>query len=242
MIEVKSLKKTFGKVEAVKDVSLKAENGKITALLGENGAGKTTTIRMISGSLASENGEVLIDGDLMSPSNYLLRRRLGVLSDQKTIYSKLTTRENIVYYGRLMGLDQRLIDQNIHKMIPQLELSEIIDRQTSGFSTGQKIKVALARILVYQPSTILLDEPSSGLDVRTKRNLRAILQRLRDEGMCLLLSTHIMEEVERLCDEVFVIHEGKTLCSGTVSELLTQTRKNRFEDAFVHLIEESQSC
>ena len=237
MIEATQLKKSFGKVIAVKDVSLTAANGQITGLLGENGAGKTTTIRMLSGILSPENGHIKLDGQTLFPNSHTLRKKLGVLSDQRTLYPKLTTRENISYFAGLMGMSQKETEVSIDKLISMLDLEQIIDRRTEGFSTGQKMKCALARILVYQPTTILLDEPTAGLDVLTKRNLRNIMKRLRDDGMCLLLSTHIMEEVEWLCDQVFIMHQGKTLQSGTVDQLLSGTQTEKFEDAFVQLIQ-----
>ncbi|RYZ55321.1 MAG: ATP-binding cassette domain-containing protein [Proteobacteria bacterium] len=233
MIEVESLSKNFGKVEAVKNVSFHARDGEITALLGDNGAGKTTTIRMIAGIIKPLNGRVQIDGHAASE----MRRNLGILSDAKGLYERLTSRENMFYYASLMGLPRAEIEANISKAIKILEMEEIIDRRTKGFSTGQKMKVLLGRLLAFQPRNLLLDEPTAGLDVMATRRLRSVLRNLRSEGHCIVFSTHVMQEVEQLADSVIVMHAGISLVQDSVPNLYAQTGQSTMEETFVRLVD-----
>ncbi len=240
MIEVKELKKSFGKVAAVRSVSFVAQDGQITGLLGDNGAGKTTTIRMLAGTLAPDAGSIHLDQKRLAVYDRQQRRGIGILSDAKGLYERLSTRENMAYYGRLMGLSGKALDDGIARAHKLLELDEIIDRKVQGFSTGQRMKVLLGRLLVYQPKNLILDEPSSGLDVRATRKLREILSRLRDEGHCLVFSSHIMQEVELLCDSVIVVHDGRSLGQAPVAEWNARAGTEKFEDAFVSAIEGGQ--
>lgn len=240
MIEVKQLKKSFGKVEAVRSISFRAEDGQITGLLGDNGAGKTTTIRMLAGTLTPDAGIVHLDQNPLAIYNRQQRRSIGILSDAKGLYERLTTRENLAYYGQLMGLSSSAVDQGIQRVRQLLDLDDILDRRVHGFSTGQRMKVLLGRLLVYKPKNLILDEPSSGLDVRATRKLRVILSRLRDEGHCLVFSSHIMQEVELLCDSVTVVHDGRSLGQAPVAEWNARAGVDKFEDAFVAAIEGDQ--
>ncbi len=240
MIEVKELKKSFGKVAAVRSVSFVAQDGQITGLLGDNGAGKTTTIRMLAGTLTPDAGSIQLDQKPLAIYDRQQRRGIGILSDAKGLYERLTTRENMAYYGRLMGLSGKALDDGIARAHKLLELDEIMDRKVQGFSTGQRMKVLLGRLLVYQPKNLILDEPSSGLDVRATRKLREILSRLREEGHCLVFSSHIMQEVELLCDSVIVVHDGLSLGQAPVSEWNARAGTEKFEDAFVSAIEGGQ--
>lgn len=236
MIIAENLAKSFKQIHAVRNISIEAQDGKITGLLGENGAGKTTTIRLLSGSIKADQGRILIDGEDLSKASYLVKRRLGILSDKGGLYQRLTTRENIQLFAQLMGMQGAQMNRAVDDAIKLLDIQDIADRVTNGFSTGQRVKVALARLLVYRPKNILLDEPTSGLDVLSKRNLRSLIRRLRDEGYCILFSSHIMEEVEQLCDQVYVVHEGRSVGSGSVQELMTKESALRFEDVFVKMI------
>ncbi|MFW7378683.1 MAG: ATP-binding cassette domain-containing protein [Oligoflexus sp.] len=236
MIVAESLQKSFKQIHAVRGISLEARDGKITGLLGENGAGKTTTIRILSGSIKADQGRILIDGQDLAHSTYAIKRRLGILSDKGGLYQRLTARENIQVFAQLMGLQGAELDRAVEHVIKLLDIHDIADRPIGGFSTGQRVKVALARILVYRPQNILLDEPTSGLDVLAKRNLRMLIRRLRDEGYCILFSSHIMEEVEQLCDQVYVVHEGLSVGSGSVQDLMIDDGAQRFEDVFVKMI------
>ncbi len=238
MIEAKALRKTFnkGKVVAVDEVSFSARDGQITGLLGPNGAGKTTTLRMLYTLLKPDSGGIQVDG--IDPANEPLKikRALGVVPDSRGLYDRLTARENIRYYGRLHGLGRATIDKRIDEFVRVLDMSEFIDRKTDGFSQGQRVKVAIARALIHDPRTVLLDEPSNGLDVMTTRALREFLRQLKAQGRCVVLSTHIMQEVAALCDRIVIIAHGRVAAEGTADELLARSGEKTLEDAFVKLI------
>jgi sodium transport system ATP-binding protein len=238
MIEASSLRKTFnkGRVVAVDDVSFTAEDGRITGLLGPNGAGKTTTLRMLYTLLRPESGRMRIDGIDPESQPLAIKRALGVVPDSRGLYDRLTARENVRYYGRLHGMDKAAIERRIDHLADILDMGEFIDRRSAGFSQGQRVKVAIARALIHDPRTILLDEPTNGLDVMTTRALREFLRRLRSEGRCVVLSTHIMQEVAALCDRIVIIAEGRVAAEGTAEELLRRSGEENLEDAFVKLI------
>lgn len=238
MIEAKNLRKTFnsGKVVAVDDVSFTARDGEITGLLGPNGAGKTTTLRMLYTLLRPDSGQMRVDGIDPEEQPLSIKRALGVVPDSRGLYDRLTARENIRYYGRLHGLGKADIERRIDEMVDILGMSEFIDRRTPGFSQGQRVKVAIARALIHDPRTVLLDEPSNGLDVMTTRALREFLRRLKAQGCCVVLSTHIMQEVAALCDRIVIIAQGKVAAEGTAEELLARSGEANLEDAFVKLI------
>ncbi len=236
MIEATHLKKHFGAVAAVRDVSLRALDGRITGLLGPNGAGKSTTLRILYTVLAPDSGDALIDGVSATRDPLEARRRIGVLPHSAGIYPNLTARENIAYFGSLHGLSRAERDSRTEEMLSLLEMQEFADRRAKGFSQGQRVKTALARALIHRPRNILLDEPTNGLDVMAVRSLRRLLGKLRDEGHCVLLSSHVMQEVGALCDEVVVIAHGRVVASGTPGEIQTRTGDPTLEDAFVRLI------
>ncbi len=238
MIEAHKLRKTFnkGKVVAVDEVSFTARDGEITGLLGPNGAGKTTTMRMLYTLLNPDSGRMRIDGIDPAVEPLTIKRALGVVPDSRGLYDRLSARENIRYFGRLHGLSKVLIEQRLAELVEILDMADFIERRTDGFSQGQRVKVAIARALIHAPHTILLDEPSNGLDVMTTRSLREFLQRLRAEGRCVVLSTHIMQEVAALCDRIVIIAGGRVAAEGTAAELLTQSGEDNLEDAFVKLI------
>lgn len=244
MIEVKQLSKAFTQgsgrkrqtVQAVADVSWRAEDGAITGLLGPNGAGKTTTLRMVAGLIAPDTGELLVDGIGVRTQPMAALARLGVLSDARGLYPRLTARENIVYYGRLQGLSQASAEARAQVLAHTLQMEPLLERRTEGFSQGERMKTALARALVHDPHNIILDEPSNGLDVQSTRALREALRRLRDEqGKCIVFSTHLMQEVQRLCDRVLVMARGRAVAEGTVAELCALTGHDDFERCFVQL-------
>ena len=244
MISVQGLAKTFHQgwgraarsVAAVQDISFVAADACITGLLGANGAGKTTTLRCLAGLLVPDAGRVVVDGIDVAQQPRAALARLGVLSDARGLYPRLSARENIVYYGRLHGLSAQAADARAMLLAEVLEMGPLLDRRTEGFSQGERMKTALARALVHDPSHIVLDEPTNGLDVLATRSLRAALRRLRDEqGKCIVFSTHIMQEVERLCDQVVVVAAGRTVAEGSVPELLARTGQTDFEACFVQL-------
>jgi sodium transport system ATP-binding protein len=223
-------------VQAVAGASFKAGDGCITGLLGSNGAGKTTTLRMVAALLVPDAGRVTVDGLDVSAQPAAALARLGVLSDSRGLYPRLTARENIVYYGRLHGLSDAAAQARAEQLAHTLEMRPLLDRRTEGFSQGERMKTALARALVHDPPNIILDEPTNGLDVMATRALRDALRQLRDEhGKCIVFCTHIMQEVERLCDQVVVMAAGCTVAAGTVAELCAQGGTDDFEQAFVTL-------
>ncbi len=236
MIQVQGLSKSFGKVKAVQNVSFSAPDGQITGLLGPNGAGKSTTLRMLYTLLKPESGTAMIDGFDIRLSPIKVQRRIGVLADARGLYGRLTTRENIRYYGQLHGLEGEPLETQIEKLLTLLDMQSIANRPTEGFSTGEKLKVAIARALVHNPPNILLDEPTNGLDVMSTRAMRQFILRLRDDGKCVLFTSHIMQEVAALCDQVVIISQGVVSATGSPDELRRQTGQENLEDAFVAAI------
>ena len=236
MIEVKDLHKHFGTVKAVDGVSFTARDGQITGLLGPNGAGKTTTLRMLYTLMNPDRGHVLVDGIDVARDAQAVRRQLGVLPDARGLYKRLTARENIDYFARLQGMDEALIRTRREQLIEALEMTDIADRRTEGFSQGQRVKTAIARALVHDPKNVILDEPTNGLDVMATRGLRQFMRRLKDEGRCVLFSSHIMQEVAALCDRIVVIAHGRVVADETPDALRAQTGEANLEDAFVKII------
>jgi sodium transport system ATP-binding protein len=240
MIEVNDLHKSFatktGIVKAVQGVGFTARDGEITGLLGPNGAGKTTTLRMLYTLMKPEAGSVSVDGFDIVRDAEAVRRRLGVLPDARGIYKRLTARENIAYFGRLHGMSDADIARRTAELSQALDMGDVLDRQTEGFSQGQRTKTAIARALVHDPKNVILDEPTNGLDVMTTRGLRDFLRQLRAEGRCVIFSSHIMQEVAALCDRIVVIAQGKVMAQGTPDELRAQTGEQNLEDAFVKAI------
>ncbi|HEY4066221.1 MAG TPA: ATP-binding cassette domain-containing protein [Burkholderiaceae bacterium] len=225
-------------VHAVRDVNLHAPDGRITGLLGPNGAGKTTTLRMLAGLIPPDAGVLAVDGIDVATRPREALARMGVLSDARGLYPRLSARENIVYYGRLHGMSADAANARAEALAQMFDLSALLERRTDGFSQGERMKTALARALVHDPANIILDEPTNGLDVLATRALRDSLRWLRSpEGgaKCIVFSTHIMQEVEKLCDGVVVVSHGRTVATGSVAELLAQTREQDFEEAFVKL-------
>ncbi|HET7330487.1 ATP-binding cassette domain-containing protein [Dyella sp.] len=236
MIEVKDLHKQFGEVKAVDGVSFTARDGEITGLLGPNGAGKTTTLRMLYTLMQPDRGQVLVDGIDAARDAEAVRRRLGVLPDARGLYKRLTARENIDYFARLQGMDERLIRARREQLIEALGMDDIADRRIEGFSQGQRVKTAIARALVHDPKNVILDEPTNGLDVMATRSMRTFMHRLKDEGRCVLFSSHIMQEVAALCDRIVVIAHGRVVADETPDALRAQTGEANLEDAFVKII------
>lgn len=237
MIELRHLKKSFGRVCAVDNVSFTAPDGAITGLLGPNGAGKTTTLRMLYTLMHPDQGQILVDGIDAAADPLSVRRRLGVLPDARGLYKRLTARENIAYFAELQGIAEPELGARIDALIASLGMQDIADRRTEGFSQGQRVKTAIARALVHRPHNIVLDEPTNGLDVMATRALRDFLRGLRAEGRCVLLSTHIMQEVAVLCDRVIVIAGGRVVAEGTPEALREQAGERTLEDAFMAIID-----
>ena len=240
MIEAQGLHKSFTirgvALHAVNGVSFTAADGAITGLLGPNGAGKTTTLRMLYTLMRPDRGRVLVDGLDAGSDPTAVRSRLGVLPDARGLYKRLTARENIEYFARLHSIDEPTIAARIEQLSAALGLGDFLERRTEGFSGGQRTRTAIARALVHDPRNVLLDEPTNGLDVMTTRALRGFLRGLRAEGRCIVLSSHVMQEVAALCDRIVVIANGHVVAEGTPEELRAQTGAANLEDAFVRAI------
>jgi len=239
LIRVENLAKAFGPrgdVRAVDGVAFTAADGEITGLLGPNGAGKTTLLRMLATLMIPDEGRAGIDGLDVVRDRYAVRRRIGVLSDARGLYPRLTARENIRYYGALQGLAGDALDTRVEELVRALGIAAIADRRAQGFSQGERMKVAIARALVHDPQTILLDEPTNGLDIMSIRALRDLLRDLRKSGKCLLFSSHVMQEVSALCDSIVILGRGRVVATGTAAELVAQSGEALLEDAFVRLL------
>jgi sodium transport system ATP-binding protein len=244
MIEAAGLRKRFGAIEAVREVSFRAANGSITGLLGPNGAGKSTTLRMLYGVLVPDGGSARIDGLDIRGETSAARAHLGVLPHAAGLYGNLTGRENIAYFGLLHGIARRRLAGRIDELSHALDMQSFIDRRAKGFSQGQRIKVALARALVHDPANLILDEPTNGLDVMAIRNLREILRNLRAQGRCVVFSSHVMQEVAALCDQVVIIGRGNVLAQGTLQEIRERSGElsgtATLEEAFLEILGETE--
>ena len=236
MIEVRNLERRFGEVVAVDGVSFTAADGRITGLLGPNGAGKTTTLRTLYGLLRPDAGAATIDGIDVVAEPLAVQRRIGVLPDAHGLYVRLTVREHLRYVGELHGLDGDAIASSIERLVARLDMGEIIDRRVEGFSTGERMKVAVGRALVHDPPNLLLDEPTRGLDVMSTRAMRDLIRQLRADGKCVLFSSHVMQEVSALCDEIVIVARGRAVAHGTPDELCQRAGEDDLEEAFVRII------
>ena len=236
MIRVEGLTRSFGAVRAVDGVGFEANDSRITGLLGPNGAGKSTTLRILYTVLRPEGGRASIDGVDVVADPLATRRKIGVLPHGAGIYPQLSARENIAYFGRLHGLEGATLARRVEELVAELEIGGYADRRAKGFSQGERIKVALARALVHGPRNLLLDEPTNGLDVMATRALRALILRLKSAGHCILFSSHVMQEVAALCDDIVIIHKGRVAAAGTPATLRDRFGSPTLEDAFVAAI------
>lgn len=237
MIRVNDVHKSFGDVKAVQGISFEAPDGKITGLLGPNGAGKSTTLRMLYTVIRPDAGTAEIDGSDVVADSLGARQKLGALPHGAGLYPQLTARENIAYYAKLCGLPSADIPARVETIIDLLEIGDFADRRTKGFSQGQRTKVALARALVHDPGNVILDEPTNGLDVMATRSLRKLILKLRDTGRCILFSSHIMQEVAALCDDIVIIAAGQVAIEGSADAIRSRTGCDDLEDAFVSAIQ-----
>jgi sodium transport system ATP-binding protein len=237
VIRVSDIHKSFGQVQAVRGVSFDAPDGKITGLLGPNGAGKSTTLRILYTVLKPDRGKAEIDQINVVENSLAARQRIGALPHGAGLYPHLTARENIAYYAKLCRVDKDRIEERVENLVDLLEIGDFADRRTKGFSQGQRTKVALARSLVHNPQNVILDEPSNGLDVMATRSLRELILKLKDAGRCVLFSSHVMQEVAALCDDICIIANGKVAIDDSADGIREQTGCDDLEDAFVRAIE-----
>ena len=239
MLKLQELAKSFGakhEVRAVDSVTMTAADGAITGVLGPNGAGKTTLLRMLATLIVPDSGTASVNGRDIVRDRDAVRRSIGVLSDARGLYPRLTARENIAYFGALHGVAPSLMRSRIDGLLHTLNLSALADRRVQGFSQGEKMKVAIARALIHDPPVIMLDEPTNGLDIMSVRALRDQLRALRAAGKCLLFSSHVMQEVAALCDRIVILGRGRVVAQGTAAELVAQAGAASLEDAFVALL------
>jgi len=221
---------------ALDGLSFEAAPGRITGLLGPNGAGKSTCLRILSTVMNADTGGATINGIDVAADPLAVRRFLGVLPHGAGLYLQLTAIENIRYYGELHGIARRVLDATVKELVERLDLGQIADRQAKGFSQGERTKVALARALVNRPDYLLLDEPTSGLDVMATRDLRQWLTELKRQGCCILLSSHVMQEIAVLADEIIIVAHGRLAANGTPRELALQYGENDLEQVFVDAV------
>ena len=237
MIRVESINKAFGEVKAAKDVSFQAADGRVTALLGPNGAGKSTCLRILATVLKPDSGSAWIGEHEVSSDRDSVLKAIGVLPHATGLYSRLSARENIAYFGELHGIEKKALKRRIETLVEELEMAEFADRKVEGFSQGQRIKVALARAIVHDPRHLILDEPTNGLDVMATRALREIILALKSEGRCVLFSSHIMQEVANLCDDVVIIGGGQVRYEGTLEGLKEISGESDLEEAFISMVD-----
>jgi sodium transport system ATP-binding protein len=236
VIEVSGLGKRFGSIQAIDEVTFSAADGRITALLGPNGAGKSTTLRILATVLRPDTGSAQVDGRSIGRDDEAVRRLIGVLPHRAGLYDRLTARENIAYFGALHGLAGAVLKARVETLIDHFDMADFAGRRVAGFSQGQRIKVALARALVHDPGNVLLDEPTNGLDVMATRALRKSILDLRAEGRCVVFSSHVMQEVASLCDDVIIVGSGRVRFSGTLAELRDASGEADVEEAFIRVV------
>jgi len=246
MIDVQRLCKVFLQKDgtslyAVNNLSFRANDGEIVCLLGVNGAGKTTTMRILSTAFKPSNGTASINGYDIVLESQKARENLGFLSGDTGLYNRLTSREFITYFGRLYGMHDDEIGSRIDKMAKMLDMNDFLDKKIDFLSSGMKQKVSIVRSIIHNPQVMIFDEPTSGLDILTARNIVTFIRDCKQQGKCVLFSTHIMREAERIADRVVMIHKGKLIAEGNLEELRDQTNQQDLDDIFVACINQHSS-
>ncbi|HLW98319.1 MAG TPA: ATP-binding cassette domain-containing protein [Candidatus Acidoferrales bacterium] len=242
MIEAERLCKVFqdkkrGEVRAVTNVSFTCKPGQIYGLLGANGAGKTTTLRMLATILEPTDGTARVAGFDLVKDPESVRRNVGFLSTATALYGRLSAFEMVQYFARLYGMEDAAIEKRINELFTRLEMNEFRDRRCDKLSTGMKQKVSIARTLVHDPQVMIFDEPTVGLDVMAARTIVQFIRECRNHGKTVIFSTHVMSEVEKLCDHIGIIHGGRLLAEGTLADLRKESGQEDLEDIFVQLVE-----
>jgi len=240
VIETRGLTKRFKKLLAVDSISFTCRDGEVFGLLGPNGAGKTTLLRLLVTVLEPTEGTALVDGLDVRKHRAGVRARVGLLVENAGLYDRFTPREHLRFYGRLQGLEGARLERRVDAVLDMLEMADFADRRAEGFSAGMRRRVILGQALIHVPPNVVLDEPTAGLDMMSTRNVRALISRFRDEGRCVLVSTHLMAEAQRLCDRVAIIHQGRLQAMGTPSSLIARTGATDLEEAFVRIVGEDR--
>ena len=240
-VRVENLKKTFfdkkrGEVRAVDGISFEAYYGEILALLGPNGAGKTTTLRMMATVLKPTSGRIEVDGHDVEKNPLEVRRRIGFLPGDSGLYHRLSPRELVMFFGKLAGFNKEETERRAKNIFESLGITPFMDTKIEKLSTGMRQRVSLARTLISDPSVLILDEPAMGLDVPTAHLVEEFIIKSKNEGKCVILSTHMMEEAEYLADRIAVLHEGKIRAMGTMDSLKEKTGKKRLREIFIELL------
>ncbi len=242
MIRIEKLTKIFqdgkNEITAIREIDFNCEQGKIFGLLGPNGAGKTTTLRIVATIMKPTSGEVFVDGFNVEENSEEVRKRVGFLTGTTGLYPYLTPREILTYFGNIYEIEKNVLKERIDKLAQMFKMDDFLDRRIDNLSSGMKQKVSLARTIIHDPSVLILDEPMSGLDIISSKAIMDFIKYSRQEGKCILFSTHVMREAELLCDDISIIHKGEILCNGHLKELREQTGKYNLEDIFFHLIGE----
>ncbi|BBB32580.1 sodium transport system ATP-binding protein [Thermotomaculum hydrothermale] len=240
MIEVRDLRKVFKskrkKVEALKGISFDAHPGEIFGLLGPNGAGKTTTLRILSTMLTPTDGDARIDGVSVKDNPMEIRRKIGFLSTETGLYDKLTGEETLKFFGKLSGLEEKEIKERSDFLFSSLGLEKDRKRLVGEYSTGMKQKLSIARALIHNPEIIIFDEPTNGLDILTTKTVVDFLLDMKLKGKTVVISTHILDVVEKLCDRVAIIHRGKIVANNTITELKNEYNAKTIEEVFFSLV------
>ncbi len=236
MIEIRNLTRTVSGRAIVEDVSFAARDGRITGLLGPNGAGKTTTLRMITGLVRPNGGTVRIDGHEARSPDLNTRSLLGVLTEDPGLYPRLSVREHLAYSAGLQGIGSHGLEQAVARAAELMGITDLLGRRTAGFSRGERQRLALARVLMHDPPNLLLDEPTSGLDVAANRSLRDLIRQLAEQGRCVIVSSHVMQDVAALCHVVVIMKRGRVIAQGSPADLLERTGCSTFEDAFLAIL------
>jgi len=235
-VAVERLEKTLGKNQVLRGISFSAQPGEIFGLLGPNGAGKTTTLRIICTLLSPDNGTVEVLGFDTRTSPQEVRKRVGVVTADIGVYPRLTARENIAYFAQLSGVPDKELRRRVDAVIERLDVGSFAGQRAESLSSGQKQKLAIARAIVHDPQVLMFDEPTSNLDVLASRDVREFMVESKGRGKCVIFSTHVMHDAERLCDRITILHEGRVVASGSTAEVRGDGRE--LEDAFLELVGE----
>ena len=233
-VAVERLEKTLGKNKVLRGISFRAQPGEIFGLLGPNGAGKTTTLRLISTLLSPDSGTVEVLGFDTREAPEEVRRRIGVVTADIGVYPRLSARENITYFAQLSEVRDSELKRRVDAVIERLDIHSFADQRAESLSSGQKQKLAIARAIVHDPSVLMFDEPTSNLDVLASREVREFMVESKDRGKCVIFSTHVLHDAERLCDRITILHEGQVVASGPTAEV--RGGKPELEDAFLDLV------